>query len=256
MNNRCCTRCKITKDFSEFNKAKLGKFGLKSQCKLCEAELRKSKKHIMDEYNKEYYKRHAEKLKAYQKEYLENNRELVAKRKADYYLRVKDTKIKAYRERNADRIKLYMKIYRERNIDKIREYMLSYLEKYYAKNRDKLVHQKRLSYHADVESTRKKQRQYRKNNRAIYNAANSRRRASLLQRTPVWLTKEDLQEIAEYYKLSKYLESLNNEKYHVDHIVPLQGDNVCGLHVPWNLQILTAKENLVKSNKQLDTKCN
>lgn len=68
---------------------------------------------------------------------------------------------------------------------------------------------------------------------------NSKRRCAKLQRTPKW---ENLEKIKEFYENCP-------SGYHVDHIIPLQGKNVSGLHVLSNLQYLTATENLSKHNK-------
>jgi 5-methylcytosine-specific restriction endonuclease McrA len=84
----------------------------------------------------------------------------------------------------------------------------------------------------------------------LYNARTVKRRAAKLQRTPPWLTKAQHEEMTDIYKQAKELEAIFfNRKFHVDHIIPLQGKDVCGLHVPWNLQILTAEENLQKGNR-------
>jgi len=72
-----------------------------------------------------------------------------------------------------------------------------------------------------------------------------RRQAAQLQRTPPWA---DMSAIAEFYVEAKRLEELTGIQFHVDHIVPLQGELVSGLHVPANLQLLPAHENLSKSN--------
>lgn len=80
-------------------------------------------------------------------------------------------------------------------------------------------------------------------------AANAKRRATRLKATPKWLTKQQLAEIANIYKQAKELEKETGLKYHVDHIIPLKGKDICGLHTPWNLQILKAEENIRKSNK-------
>ena len=91
---------------------------------------------------------------------------------------------------------------------------------------------------------------YIKNNRDKYNAYLAKYRAKKLSATPKWLSKSQFLEIEAYYTKAK---SLGLE---VDHIIPLQGDNVCGLHVPWNLQLLTRQENASKSNKLLTPKEN
>ena len=64
--------------------------------------------------------------------------------------------------------------------------------------------------------------------------------------TPSWANKESIKEI---YQLAAKLTESTGIMHEVDHIVPLKGKTVCGLHVPWNLQVLAAKDNLSKSNK-------
>ena len=68
------------------------------------------------------------------------------------------------------------------------------------------------------------------------------------QATPKWLTAEQRKQIVDIYEHMRDCRAVTGEDYHVDHIVPLRGDNICGLHVPWNLQVLPAYINISKSN--------
>lgn len=90
---------------------------------------------------------------------------------------------------------------------------------------------------------------YYKLNKEKYTAAAARRHASKLKATPKWLTKEQLEEIEYVYFLCRDASLISDYEYHVDHIVPLQGKNVCGLHVPWNLQLLQKELNFAKGNR-------
>lgn len=80
-------------------------------------------------------------------------------------------------------------------------------------------------------------------------AKGSRRRAAKANAQPAWLTDEQKEQIVAFYSHARDCELVSGQAYHVDHIVPLQGKGVCGLHVPWNLQVLPSDLNLSKSNK-------
>lgn len=90
---------------------------------------------------------------------------------------------------------------------------------------------------------------YKKTHSGRVNAVNKRRDLAKKNRTPIWLAADDLWLIKEIYELAALRSKMTGFKWHVDHIVPLQGEAVSGLHVPSNLQVITQQENLRKLNR-------
>jgi len=90
---------------------------------------------------------------------------------------------------------------------------------------------------------------WRKRNPDKMRAMSSLRRARQKGATPKWLTRQQLSDIGHCYKLAVSREMFENQKFDVDHIVPLAGKTVCGLHVPWNLQVIPKTQNMKKHNK-------
>jgi hypothetical protein len=92
-------------------------------------------------------------------------------------------------------------------------------------------------------------RKWKQNNPERNQANNNAWRRRQKNATPKWLTKEQRRSINQTYLYAKHMTELTGIKYVVDHIVPLRGENVCGLHVPENLKLLTHEANCKKSNK-------
>lgn len=77
----------------------------------------------------------------------------------------------------------------------------------------------------------------------------ARRRAAEVRATPKWLTEEQIAQMEAVYAEAARITQETGIKHDVDHAIPLQGKNVCGLHVPWNLQVMTRAGNQSKGNR-------
>lgn len=77
----------------------------------------------------------------------------------------------------------------------------------------------------------------------------AKRRAARLLRTPSWLTEDDYWLISQAYELAALRTKLFGFMWHVDHIIPLQGKVVSGLHTPYNLQVVPWVDNIQKGNR-------
>ncbi len=138
--------------------------------------------------------------------------------KSEWYFRNREltkARAKTWAAENPDKVKEKAQKYRNIN----RDAHNSYNREWFAKNSDK---------------------------RAAYEA---KRRASILQRTPKWLTEDDFWIIEQAYELAKLRTEMFGFDWHVDHVFPLQGKLVSGLHTPINIQVIEGLENCKKNAK-------
>jgi 5-methylcytosine-specific restriction endonuclease McrA len=122
-------------------------------------------------------------------------------------------------------------------------------KRYYEKNRQAVIARAAAR---PVEEKRRLQAQYKDRNIDVVRADTSVRKRRHREATPKWLTPAERLQMRDLYVQARKMTELTRERYVVDHIVPLRGEEVCGLHVPWNLRVITQDENLKKSNKLVD----
>jgi len=163
--------------------------------------------------------------------------EIAKVKRKEYYLKNRDKCIvlsKAWVESNKEHVKARKRKYRQ-NL-----------------SREKLDQENlkaRIRYHANKEKQSIRKKLYRSKNKHITNANAAKRRAAQLNRTPKWVTEFDLFKIQCMYKVAAMLTRVNKESWVIDHIIPLQGKLVSGLHVPSNLQFMRARDNESKQHK-------
>ena len=216
--SKVCSRCKESKPIEAFNKRMQSSDGFNPRCRSCTTE-----------YAKKHYEKHKEKIRESAREYNAKNNEEIKKRRSEH------------RAKNKEKIREYAKKHYEKHKEKAKEYR--------TKNREKIAEAQRKWRQANVEKIQTDYREWAKNNNDKTRTNNALRRAARIQRTPCWLTEDDKVLIQRKYTLASRKTESTGERWVVDHILPLQGKLVSGLHVPANLRVIKYITNARKSNK-------
>ena len=162
---------------------------------------------------------------------------------------VAKAKRREYYLKNKERLLEKNKTWVAANIESVRAAKKLWVNKLSDETKEAYNAKARIRYHQKKQWNADRKRAYKSATKHLTNASASKRRAALLQRIPVWQTKFDELKIKCIYSVAAMLTRVNNEPWTVDHIIPLQGKIVSGLHVPSNLQVMRARENEAKRNK-------
>ena len=149
---------------------------------------------------------------------------------------------KAWRAANPDKVAANMAKSIARRKERWEQFLADERRRY-AERAEIICDRQREYRAANPEKRAQILRSHRERNRGKYREYVSARRAALMRAMPKWVDRKAIRAVyAEAVRLTKE----TGIRHDVDHIIPLRGKGVCGLHVPWNLQILTETENKKK----------
>lgn len=211
---KCCTKCGTVKPLSEFYVSKVLKSGRRSRCVLCELDGAAEKSAIWHSKNKD-------RANANSKAWYERNKEKAAEYARDW--------TKAHRDSRKDSNRRYR-----------------------AANKEKIAAAARARKEANPELRKAAVSKYEAKNRDKRQASSKGRRAAVCAASQPFDKELDDLVLSEAQVLSSLRKKITGGEWHIDHIEPLRGKNVCGLHNAYNIQVVPAQYNRSKGNKQVD----
>lgn len=218
---KTCKRCKLQQPVHLFNKNRRKADGLdiyrKPCCKLQQAASYAKHREKRRSKHREWAAANPEKMNAYSADWRKRNPQ-----------RASEVQSKSYRK------------HRDRVLRQDKERRLANLELF--------LERERQSAKRNAESRKKKEKRWRAANPHKVAAYAAARRAALSLRVPKWLTEQDYAQIDGLYAEASRLTTETGVIHHVDHVLPLRGRFVSGLHVPQNMRVMIGSENLRKSN--------